>query len=78
MSTDPREPSTKTCDECGSPFFAAASEMDGLCPECAHHLYGYVNCQHAWANDRCTKCRWNGSRSEFIRELIRNAVESSD
>jgi hypothetical protein len=76
MPTDP-EPPTKTCDECGSPFFAAASEMDGLCPECAYYLYGYPNCDHDRVNGRCTKCAWDGSRSEYIRWLIRKADESS-
>ncbi len=30
------------CDECGSLFFKGSSQMMGLCPECAHVLYGYV------------------------------------
>ena len=29
------------CDECGSLFFKGSSQMMGLCPECAHILYGY-------------------------------------
>jgi len=28
------------CDECGSLFFKGSSQMMGLCPECAHILYG--------------------------------------
>lgn len=68
---------TKDCDECGSPFLAASSAMDGLCPECAHQLYGYPNCRHEWINDRCTKCGWDGSRSDYVRELIRKAVNGT-
>ena len=34
------------CDECGSLFFKGSSQMMGLCPECAHILYGYPNCAH--------------------------------
>ena len=78
MTADPHEQLTKDCDECRSPFFTAASEMDGLCPECAHHLYGYPNCHHVWANDRCAKCGWDGSRSDYVRGLIRKAGEPSD
>src|ERR1700755_3204506 len=40
----------KTCDECGSDYFPDASPMAALCPECAHYLYGYQNCAHAFAN----------------------------
>lgn len=47
---------TKTCDECGSPFYAPSSRMDGLCPECAHHLYGYPNCSHVFVNESCELC----------------------
>jgi predicted nucleic acid-binding Zn-ribbon protein len=41
-------PAITTCDECGSRYFAEASRMTALCPECAHHLYGYENCDHAF------------------------------
>jgi predicted RNA-binding Zn-ribbon protein involved in translation (DUF1610 family) len=75
MTTD-QESETKTCDECGSSYLAAASQMDALCPECAHHLYGYPNCEHVWVNDRCSKCGWDGSRSDYIRGLIRLTGES--
>ena len=30
------------CDECGSLFLKGSSQMMGLCPECAHVLYGYL------------------------------------
>ena len=41
------------CDECGSLFFKGSSQMMGLCPECAHILYGYPNCDHHFQNGRC-------------------------
>lgn len=63
-----REPATKTCDECQSPFFPSASCMDGLCPECAHALYGYDNCEHTFSQGACTKCGWDGSRSDFLKQ----------
>jgi hypothetical protein len=44
--------------------------MDALCPECAHHLYGYPNCDHAFVNDGCSRCGWDGSRSRYIRSLL--------
>ena len=34
------------CDEYGSLFFKGSSQMMGLCPECAHILYGYPNRPH--------------------------------
>ena len=40
------------CDECGSLFFKGSSQMMGLCPECAHILYGYPNCPHHFQNGR--------------------------
>ena len=44
------------CDECGSLFFKGSSQMMGLCPECAHILYGYPNCDHHFQNGRCVNC----------------------
>lgn len=58
------------CDECGSEFLRASSRMLALCPECAHILYGYPNCNHIFKNRRCIYCYWNGSRSECIKGLI--------
>lgn len=58
------------CDECGSEYYASASQMDGLCPECAHILYGYEACHHVFEDGKCTLCLWDGSRSEYIRSLI--------
>ena len=37
---------TRKCDECGSQFFPNVASMSGLCPECAHWLYGKPNCLH--------------------------------
>ncbi len=55
----------KTCDECGSTFYPDSSDMSSLCPECAHKLYGYKNCEHEFKNGRCLKCFWDGSTSDF-------------
>jgi hypothetical protein len=59
----------KFCDECSSEYFADTSEMLSLCPDCSHHLYGYVNCEHNIVNGRCKKCYWNGKSSEYIKKL---------
>ncbi|MBQ8965603.1 MAG: hypothetical protein IJ063_03375 [Ruminococcus sp.] len=64
--------SIKVCDECGSEFLGASSAMAGLCPECAHVLYGYENCAHVFENGRCIKCLWDGSVSRFISENKEN------
>jgi len=58
----------KRCDECESEYFADASAMSQLCPECAHLLYGYPNCEHAFAQGRCASCGWDGSCSDFLRK----------
>ena len=57
---------TAVCAECGSKFLISASKMKSLCPECAHILYGYENCNHAIRNGICIKCLWNGKRSDYI------------
>ena len=59
------------CDECGSKFLKSSSKMMTLCPECAHVLYGYPNCAHAFKNGRCIYCHWDGSQSEYIKGLKR-------
>ena len=64
------------CDECGSLFFKGSSQMMGLCPECAHILYGYPNCPHHFQNGRCVNCYWDGSKSGYIKEL--NQQEDAD
>jgi predicted RNA-binding Zn-ribbon protein involved in translation (DUF1610 family) len=60
---------TKSCDECGSLFYAKASSMDALCPECAHTLYGYQACAHIFKDGRCLKCFWDGSVSAHIQKI---------
>jgi len=60
---------TMICNECGSLFFRDKTEMAALCPECAHILYGYPNCTHAFENGRCRKCHWDGSTSTYIRGI---------
>ena len=57
------------CDECGSEYLASKSKMASLCPECAHILYGYDNCDHVFKDGKCTLCLWDGSRSEYIEDL---------
>jgi predicted RNA-binding Zn-ribbon protein involved in translation (DUF1610 family) len=61
------------CDECGSPFYASASLMAGLCPECAHYLYGTPPCEHRMVAGRCETCGWDGSVSPFIAALKADA-----
>ncbi|HLT53696.1 MAG TPA: hypothetical protein VKZ97_07390 [Flavobacteriaceae bacterium] len=58
-----------TCSECKSPFIKERSQMKGLCPECAHHLYGYENCPHEFKNGNCKHCHWNGSNSDYVKSL---------
>lgn len=57
------------CNECNSDYYASASEMMKLCPNCSHYLYRYANCDHNFKNGRCIKCYWNGLNSEFIKQL---------
>jgi hypothetical protein len=44
-----------------------------LCPECAHVLYGCEACIHTFDGDRCSKCYWDGSVSEYCKELKETA-----
>ena len=60
---------TKKCNECGSLYYANASKMDSLCPECSFYLYGYENCKHEFINGRCKKCYWDKSTSNYIEKL---------
>ena len=64
------------CNECGSLFFKGSSQMTGLCPECAHVLYGYPNCDHHFQDGRCVNCYWDGSKSEYIKK--QNQQEETD
>jgi predicted RNA-binding Zn-ribbon protein involved in translation (DUF1610 family) len=57
------------CAECGSAYVAARSGMAGLCPECAHWLYGHPNCDHEMVGGRCSKCGWDGSVSDYVKGL---------
>lgn len=57
------------CDECGSEFFKGTSQMESLCPACAHILYGYPVCHHIFKADRCIYCGWDGSKSAYIKGL---------
>lgn len=59
----------QTCEECKSEYFAHASKLSNLCPQCSHILYGYNNCDHEFENDRCKKCYWNGNASDYIKSL---------
>ncbi len=59
----------ETCDECGSHFCQSRSKLSNLCPECAHILYGYANCNHLFENGRCMFCLWDGSRSPYVENL---------
>jgi len=57
------------CSECKSEYFKETSEMEGMCPNCAHYLYGYQNCIHEFVNDRCINCYWNGCSSNYVNGL---------
>ena len=72
---DAGTPEMRCCDECGSDYFAAASQMAQLCPECAHWLYGYPRCQHLFASGRCSRCGWDGSVSAYLRKLQSQPAE---
>lgn len=65
------------CDECGSEYYAGSSLMKSLCPECAHALYGYVNCAHVFENGRCTLCYWDGRKSQFTKKLSKTEKPDS-
>ena len=58
------------CDECGSLFFKESSQMETLCPKCAHILYGYKNCDHKFQDGRCIYCYWDGTKSEYVKKLF--------
>lgn len=58
----------KICNECESEYYKDSSEMLNLCPNCAHKLYGYTNCEHDFENDRCIKCFWNGKTSDYLNK----------
>lgn len=60
---------TRTCDECGSGYYASSSPMASLCPDCSHHLYGYPNCAHVMVAGRCETCGWDGSVSPYVASL---------
>jgi hypothetical protein len=77
MTTQRRkELATTPCDECGSSYFAKTSSMIALCPECAHLLYGYPNCDHSFVDERCSRCGWDGSRSSYLRTKLRERDET--
>lgn len=66
------------CDECGSGFLISESKMRSLCPECAHWLYGYENCDHVFKHSICTKCLWNGNSSKYIENIKRYQMKSKE
>lgn len=55
-----------TCDECGSLFSISLSSMNDLCPECAHLIYEYPNCEHRFVSGRFERCWWDGSTADYI------------
>jgi hypothetical protein len=71
------QPDSRCCDECGSDYLAAASQMSSLCPECAHRLYGYTRCDHTFVGGRCSRCGWDGSVSEYLRRPQSQPAEIS-
>lgn len=65
------------CDECESEYYAQASKMQSLCPECAHLLYGYEKCEHKFRDGKCVYCGWDGGKSEFLASLRKQNEELS-
>lgn len=59
------------CSECNSEYYAISSEMSSLCPECSHKLYGYKNCEHSFLHNRCIKCYWDGSLSDYLKNNLK-------
>lgn len=57
------------CDECASHFIVSKSQMTHLCPECAHYLYNYDNCEHIMTDGYCSVCKWDGSTSSYVEKL---------
>ena len=60
---------TKDCDECGSSYLIDTSKMESMCPECSDIIYGHEPCEHNFKNNRCVKCKWDGSVSEYVKSL---------
>ena len=63
------------CDECGSTFTPSKSAYVGLCPECAHWIYGSPACNHEFLNNKCSHCGWDGSVSKYVESIKTNANE---
>ena len=59
----------RKCFECGSDFYYEVSPMEGLCTNCSSELYNYDNCEHQFEEGRCVKCYWDGSVSEYVKNL---------
>jgi hypothetical protein len=72
------QPETRCCDECGSDYLVATSQMASLCPECAHWLYGYSQCPHEFSGGRCSRCGWDGSVSAYLRKMPSQRVTAVD
>lgn len=69
---------TTQCDECGSPFFKDSSTMMGLCPECAHVLYGYPPCVHSFDDvGICTRCGWDPKPTKWTIATTSRATDST-
>lgn len=69
------QPEKRRCDECGSDYLVATSQMSHLCRECSHWLYGYPRCFHEFAGGCCSRCGWDGSVSAYLRTLQSHASE---
>ncbi len=68
-------PPIQACDECGGDYITASSQMWKLCTECSHYLYGYPLCEHVFVGKKCAKCGWSGTRSKYIRKIIKAQSE---
>jgi len=67
-----KDTTLEICDECGSSYFKNSSKMNNLCPECAYIIYGYPPCRHEFVNNRCSKCNWDGSVSDYFNNKKRD------
>lgn len=65
----------RNCFECEGDYFADTSEMEHLCPDCSHFLYGLINCEHVFKNGRCSNCYWDGKNSDYVRTLKEESAE---
>lgn len=77
MNTGDRTKKINTCEECQSEYYSESSEMENLCPECSHYIYGYKKCAHEFEKGRCIHCFWNGNTTEYVIRLKKDTDNTS-